>query len=146
MKLMKWDPLREMENALDRFNGSLDWPRKTSSEVMAANDWAPRADVIETDKDFSIKVEIPEVKKEDVKILVEGGVLSIQGERKLEKEDKDKKYHRIERFYGKFTRAFRLPDNVNESGVKATFKDGILNVLIQKQEKTVPKGTEIKIS
>jgi HSP20 family protein len=146
MKLMKWDPLREMENVMDRFNGTLDWPRKTSSEVMAANDWAPRADVIETDKDFSIKVEIPEVKKEDVKILVEGGVLSIQGERKLEKEEKGKKYHRIERFYGKFTRAFRLPDNVNESEVKATFKDGILNVLIQKLEKTVPKGTEIKIS
>jgi HSP20 family protein len=146
MKLMKWDPLREVEDVFERFSKTLGWPKKAGEEVMVTNDWAPRADVLETDKDFVIKVEVPEVKKDDIKVLLENGVLSVKGERKMEKEEKDKKYHRVERYYDQFTRAFRMPDNVDEKNVNASFKDGILNITIQKKEKATPKGQEIKIT
>ena len=111
MKLTKWDPLREMEDIFDRYGRCLSWPRRGSQETMATGDWAPRVDISETAKECNIKVEIPEVKKDDVKVTVENGVLTIRGERKQEKEEKDEKFHRIERSYGSFTRSFTLPDN-----------------------------------
>ena len=106
---------------------------------------APRVDIAETDKEFSIKAEIPEVKKEDVKVTVDNGVLTIRGERKQEKEEKDKKFHRVERFYGSFMRSFTLPDNVDESKIEASFKDGMLNLTIPKTEATKPKAIDVKI-
>jgi len=146
MKLMKWDPFREVEDIFERFSKSLGWQKKSTEEVMATNDWAPRADVMETEKDFIVKLEIPEVKKDDVKVFLDNGVLSIKGERKMEKEEKDKKFHRVERYYGQFTRAFRMPDNIDEGNINASFKDGILKISIQKKEKASPKGTEIQIN
>ncbi len=88
-------------------------------EVMTVADWAPTVDISETEAEYAIKAELPEVKKEDVKVTVEDGVLTLQGERKQEKEEKGKKYHRIERSYGRFVRSFTLPDSVDESKVKA---------------------------
>lgn len=145
MKLTKWDPFREMEDMFDRYTRALSWPQRGSQEVIATGDWAPRVDIAETDKDFSIKAEIPEVKKEDVKVTVENGVLTIRGERKQEKEEKNKKFHRVERFYGSFTRSFTLPDNVDESKIEASFKDGMLNLQIPKTEETKPKAFEIEL-
>jgi HSP20 family protein len=92
-----------------------------------------------------IKAEIPEVKKEDVKVTVDNSILTIRGERKQEKEEKDKKYHRIERYYGSFTRSFTLPDNVDESKIEASFKDGMLNLQIPKTEEVKPKAIEVKV-
>jgi HSP20 family protein len=145
MKLTKWDPFREMEDMFDRYHRALGWPRREGQEVMATGDWAPRVDIAETDSEFSIKAEIPEVKKEDVKVSVDNGVLTIKGERKLEKEEKDKKFHRVERFYGSFTRSFALPDNVDESKIEASFKDGVLRLGIPKTEKAGPKAIDVKI-
>ena len=113
---------------------------------MATGDWAPRVDIAETDKEFSIKAEIPDVKREDVKVSVDNGVLIITGERKQEKEEKNKKYHRVERFYGSFTRSFTLPANIDESKVEASFKDGMLNLSIPKIEETKPKAIDVKIN
>ncbi|MFO0768316.1 MAG: Hsp20/alpha crystallin family protein [Nitrospiraceae bacterium] len=88
-------------------------------------DWTPLVDIkLETETEYAIKVELPEVKKEDVRVTVEDGVLTIQGERKQEKEEKGKKYHRIERAYGRFVRTFTLPDTVDEANVKAGYTDG----------------------
>jgi HSP20 family protein len=112
---------------------------------MTTGDWAPRVDIAETDKEFSIRAEIPEVKKEDVKVTVDNGVLSLRGERKQEKEEKGKKFHRIERFYGSFTRSFTLPDNVDESKIEASYKDGMLYLTIPKTEETKPKAIDVKI-
>lgn len=145
MQLTKWDPFREMEDMFDRYTRSLSLPRRGSQEVMATGDWAPRVDIVETDKAFNIKAEIPEVKKEDVKVTVDNGVLTIKGERKQEKEDKSKKFHRIERFFGSFTRSFTLPDNVDENKIDASFKDGMLTLTIPKTEETRPKAMEVKI-
>jgi HSP20 family protein len=112
---------------------------------MTRDDWAPRVDIAETENEFIIKAEIPEVKKEEVKISVDNGVLSIRGERKQEKEEKGKKFHRIERYYGSFTRSFTLPDNVDETKIEASFKDGMLNIQIPKSEKSKPKALDVKI-
>lgn len=145
MKLTKWDPFREMENMFDRYTKVLNWPRVGSQEMMTTDDWAPRVDIAETDKEFIINAEIPDVKKEDVKVMVDNGILTIRGERKQEKEEKGKKFHRVERFYGSFSRSFTLPNNVDESKIEASFKDGMLNLTVPKIEETKPKAIDVKI-
>jgi HSP20 family protein len=115
-------------------------------ETMIVADWTPSVDISETDGEYQIKAEIPDVKKEDVKVTLEDGVLTIQGERKHEKEEKGKKYHRIERSYGSFVRTFSLPDVIDEDKVKAEFKEGVLNLSLPKSEKAKPKAIEVKIA
>lgn len=143
MSLVRWDPWREMDNMLGRYMRPISWLR--GQDVLTTGDWSPQVDIEETDKEFLIKVEIPEVRKEDVKITVDNGILSISGERKQEKEEKGKKYHRIERCYGSFNRSFTLPENVDESRTKASFKDGMLNIEIPKSEAAKPKSIEVKV-
>jgi len=115
-------------------------------ETMIVADWTPSVDISETEGEYQIKAEIPDVKKEDVKVTLEDGVLTIQGERKHEKEEKGKKYHRIERSYGSFVRTFSLPDVIDDDKVKAEFKDGILNLHLPKSEKAKPKAIEVKVA
>jgi HSP20 family protein len=103
-------------------------------------------DITETDNEYLIKAEIPEVKRDDVKVSVQNGVLTLQGERKKEKEEKGKKFHRVERYYGSFLRTFSVPDNVDETKVVAEFKDGVLNVHLPKTEKAKPKAIEVKVA
>ena len=122
MNLTKWDPFRELEDMTQRLNrifGHSLVSKDKGTEAMRAAEWAPAVDVSETDNEYTIKAEIPEVKKEDVKVTLQDGELTIQGERKQEKEEKDKRYHRIERSYGSFLRSFSLPVNVDESKAKA---------------------------
>jgi HSP20 family protein len=103
-------------------------------------------DITEDEKEWVVKADLPEVKKEDVNVTVENGVLTITGERKFEKEEKDKKYHRIERSYGNFLRSFTLPDAADSSKVTAEFKDGVLKVHLPKGEKAKPKAVEVKVA
>ncbi len=142
MALARW---QEIENMFDRYTRAMGLPRSGNQEVIATGDWAPRVDIAETDKAFEIKAEIPEVNKEDVKVTIDNGVLTIRGERKQEKEEEGKKFHRIERYYGSFTRSFTLPDNVDENKIKASFKDGMLNLQILKTEVAKPKAIEVKV-
>ena len=146
MELTKWDPFRNLEDVLDRYARSVGMPARSTQETMATGDWAPRVDIAETEKEFTIKAEIPEVKKEDVKVTVDNGVLSIRGDRHQEKEEKGKKFHRIERAYGTFTRSFRLPENVDETRIDAEFEDGMLKLNIPKLKETKPKAIEVKIA
>jgi HSP20 family protein len=113
---------------------------------MTIHDWSPSVDVSETDKEYLIKVELPGVDKQDVKVSIHEGVLTIQGERKLESEEKNKKYHRVEREYGRFARSFVLPENVDETSVGASHKDGLLNVTLGKVEQAKPKAIEVKVA
>ena len=112
---------------------------------MTVAEWAPLVDISEDDKEYLIKAELPEVKKEDMKVTVQNEVLTITGERKFEKEEKDKKYHRVERAYGSFTRSFTLPAEVDPAKVEAEVKDGLLTVHLVKSEKATPKSIEVKI-
>lgn len=145
--LMRWDPFRELEDMSDRLNRMFARPaaRTNGKETMIVADWVPTVDISETDGEYQIKAEIPDVKKEDVKVTLEDGVLTIQGERKQEKEEKGKKYHRVERSYGSFVRSFGLPDVIDEEKVKAEFKDGVLNLHLPKSEKAKPKAIEVKV-
>jgi len=148
MTLVRWDPFREFEdmsNRLQRMYSRPTPPQTNGKETMIVADWVPSVDVSETDGEYQIKAEIPDVKKEDVRVTLEDGVLTIQGERKQEKEEKDKKYHRIERSYGSFVRSFTLPDLVDEEKVKAEFKDGVLNLKLPKSEKAKPKAIEVTV-
>ena len=145
MALMKWEPMREIEDMFDRYTKAMGWPASRGQELITTGDWTPRVDISETDNEFVIKAEIPEVKKEDVKVSVDNGVVTIQGERKQEKEDKGKKFHRVERYYGSFVRSFSLPDNIDETKIKASFKDGMLNLQIPKTAAAKPKTIEVKV-
>ena len=131
MTLTRWNPFREMEEILDRYSNG-------RQELMTVADWAPTVDVSETDDEYLIKVELPEVRKEDVKVTVHDGVLTLQGERKLERDEKNKKYHRVERAYGSFARSFTLPDNIDANSVKARNKDGMLYLHLGKTEDPIP--------
>src|SRR5947208_13820267 len=93
-------------------------------EEITLPEWTPLADITEDDKEYLIKAELPEMKKEDVKVTVENGVLTISGERKFEQEEKKRKFHRVERGYGTFVRSFTLPDDADSNKVKAEFKNG----------------------
>ena len=149
MALVRWDPFRELEEVSDRLNRVFARPGARTSngkETMIVADWTPSVDISETENEYQIKAEIPDVKKEDVKVTLEDGVLTIQGERKHEKEERGKKYHRIERSYGSFVRTFSLPDVIDDEKVKAEFKDGVLNLHLPKSEKAKPKAIEVKVA
>jgi HSP20 family protein len=139
--------MEDAQNRLARFFG-LSPARLTNGEkeAMTVTEWSPAVDITEDDKEWLVKADLPEVKKEDVKVTVENGVLTITGERKLEKEEKNKKYHRIERSYGNFLRSFTLPDAADGSKVNAEFKDGVLKVHLPKGEKAKPKAVEVKVA
>lgn len=147
--LTRWDPFKEMDD-LQRRLGSifgLASPRPANGkEQMTVAQWFPLVDITEDDKEYLIKAELPEVKKEAVKVTVESGVLTISGERKFEKEETNKRYHRVERAYGSFTRSFTVPDDADDSKVGAEFKDGVLTVRLAKSEKARPKSIDVKVS
>lgn len=147
--ITRWSPVSEFEDMLNRYNRMLGLARtngeQESKDLFSRSDWAPAVDVKETEDAFTVEAELPGMNKEDVKVTVDAGVLTLQGERKHEEETKDKKHHRIERFYGSFLRRFTLPDNVDESSVKASFKDGLLTLTLQKSEPKEPKAIEVDI-
>ncbi|MBN2569965.1 MAG: Hsp20/alpha crystallin family protein [Deltaproteobacteria bacterium] len=145
MTLVKWDPWREIEDMFDRYTRAVGKPGVDQKQIGTEADWAPRVDIHESEKDFVISAEIPGIGKDDIKVDIADGVLSIRGERKQEKEEKGKKFHRIERVYGSFRRSFSLPDNVDESKIKASFKDGVLSLSIPKTPEKEPKAIDIKI-
>lgn len=147
--LTRWNPFKEMEELQNRWSAALGLNPVRSEggkEAITVSQWVPLVDITEDGAQYVIKAELPEVRKEDVKVTVENGVLSITGERRFEKEEKDKRYHRIERAYGSFTRSFSVPDDALEGKVGAEFKDGILTVRLEKSERARPKSIEVKVA
>jgi HSP20 family protein len=147
--LTRWNPLRELEEFQNRILSAFN-PASTrhgnGQESLALAEWAPLVDIAEDDREYLITAELPEVKKDDVRVTVENGVLTITGERKFEREEKNKKWHRVERAYGSFARSFALPDNGDAAKVNAEFKDGVLKVRVTKSEAARPKQIEVKVS
>ena len=141
--LTRWNPFKEMEdleNRLSTFFGRAPVRRGNGEEeFITMTEWAPLVDITEDDKEYFIKAELPEVKKDDMKVAVENGVLTISGERKSEKEEKNRKYYRIERAYGSFERSFSVPDDADADKVNAEFEDGVLRVHLPKSEKAKPE-------
>jgi len=140
MNLVRWAPLREVDEFFRQYSPLFARGRGGESSV-----WTPTANISETDKEYLIKAELPEVKKEDLKITLNDGVITISGERKQENEEKDANALRIESFYGTFTRSFTLPDNVDPKGIRADSKDGVLRVHVPKMEASRPKTIPIDV-
>jgi HSP20 family protein len=134
--LTRWDPMQDIqdfEKRLSSWMGRASSAKNFGKESMRVMEWAPLVDISEDDKEYVIKADLPEVKKDDV-------------ERKYEKEEKGKKYHRVERSYGSFERSFTVPADAEEEKVSAQFKDGVLMVHLPKGENAKPKRREIKVS
>lgn len=148
--ITRWNPWKEMEDLQTRLAATFGRePIRRGNgdkEPLKLAEWAPLVDITEDEKEFLVKAELPEVKKEDVKVTVENGTLTIEGERKFEKEEKNKKYHRVERAYGQFTRAFTLPETADPNKINAEFKDGMLTVHLTKTEKAQPKAVDVKVN
>ncbi|WP_367873405.1 Hsp20/alpha crystallin family protein [Luteolibacter sp. Populi] len=149
MKLLThWNPLRDIQdfnrvlNAFQRPAASCEGKREPATALA---EWVPVVDVMEDEKEYLIKAELPEVQKDKVSVVVENGRLTISGERKFEKEENGAKYHRVERSYGSFLRSFNLPENADPEKVEADFKDGVLSVHLGKQEKAKPRQIDVKI-
>jgi HSP20 family protein len=149
-KLTRWDPIREMAEIQNRFANLMGQApirlQENGEEALTSSEWVPAVDIMEDDKEYAIKAELPEVRKDDVKVSVENGLLTISGERKFEKEEKNKKYHRVERAYGFFSRSFSLPDAAEANEVKAEYKDGVLHVHVPKSERAKAKRIEVKVA
>jgi HSP20 family protein len=147
-KVIAWNPLREMEEApQNRFNRFFlgDFPnRMGSGEIpsLAVADWSPEVDISEDDHGYLLKADLPEMKKDDVTVTVEDGILSVSGERKSEKEDQKKKFDRIER---SFRRSFTLPEDADSTKVTAEFRDGVLKVHLPTTPIARSKAIEVKV-
>jgi HSP20 family protein len=146
MSLIRWDPFAEVDTMFNRILSGQYWPRLT----VAGNggkklQWAPSADISETEKEYVIRAELPAVKKEDVEVTLDEGLITIKGERKQQKEDKNEKFHRVESLYGSFERSFSLPENVNADAIRCESKDGVLSVHIPKAKVSTQKPTQIAV-
>lgn len=140
---------RELEDVMTRLNRLVsdgNTARREGQETMTLADWVPLVDVLETETEYLIQAELPGVEKGNVKISVQEGVLTVAGHRQGEKEEKGKRYHRVERAYGTFVRTFTVPDYVDDSRLTAEFKNGLLTVHLPKSEKAKPKSIEVKVS
>jgi HSP20 family protein len=147
--VVRWDPYRELDELQSRLATMFGRApvRKDGSkdEAMTVAEWAPLVDIMEDENEYLIKVELPEVKKEDVKVTVQNNILTITGKRMSEKEENGKKWHRVERAYGSFARSFTLSEDADGEKVFAEFKNGVLSVHLPKSEKAKPKSIDVKI-
>lgn len=147
--ITRWNPLQEIDDLhakLNSYFGLAPLRSKETRENITVSEWAPAVDITEDDKEYVIRADLADVKKEDVSVRVEGGILTLSGERKFEKEEKQgKRYHRIERSYGAFVRRFGIPDDADPSKIEATFKEGVLKVRLSKHEVAQPKTVEVRV-
>lgn len=146
-----WDPFREFQELSDRLNRMFEprySPASTDSreQAMTVFDWAPAVNISETDKAYLVKADLPDVKKEDVKVTHDNGVLTIEGERRQEKREENEKFHRVESSFGKFLRRFTLPEDAQVESIEASFKDGALTVSIPKATVQRSKTRQIEVS
>ena len=154
-KIMKtlttWNPLREMEEFQNRFStvfgGFPTFPFRfpKNGDRFKLPDWSPLVDIIEDDHEYLFKADLPEMRKDDVKVTIENGILYISGERRTEKEEKKRKFHRLERFFGTFERTFTVPEDADTTKIVADFHDGVLQVHLPKRPMPKPQAIEVKV-
>lgn len=148
MTLIRWEPFRELDDIFARYSpffGRLA-NRQASADEGDAPAWTPLANISETETEYLIKAELPEVSKKDVKVTVEEDVITISGERRKEAEHKDERVHRVESFYGGFSRSFRLPEDADVSAIKAESKNGVLKVSVPKKPAPRAKTVEVQVN
>ena len=150
MTLIRWEPFGELDDVFARCNLLYGTPRTRpgtgTGELPAAAAWTPVANISETETEYLIKAELPEVSKDDVKVTVEDGVISISGERRNEFEHKDERLHLAESVYGSFSRSFRLPEDAEIGAIQAESRNGILKVRVPKQPQARPRTVEVQVN
>ena len=149
-KVITWNPLREMDEAQNRFNPFFlaGFPNRMGSDEihsLTVADWSPEVDISQDDHEYLLKADLPEMKKDDVRVTVEDGILCVSGERKSVKEDQKKKFHRIERSFGTFRRSFTLPEDADSTKVTAEFRDGVLKVHLPTTTIARSKAIQVKV-
>jgi HSP20 family protein len=144
MTIVRWDPFRDMTTLQDRVNRLFGDVMRSATDDSSWGNWVPPVDIFEKEDCLVLKAELPGMKEKDIDINVENGVLSLKGERRREAEVKNENYHRTERYYGTFVRTFALPTMVDVARIRATYKDGVLEVVLPKAETAKPKRIEIK--
>lgn len=144
--LIRWNPMRELEalhSEIDRLFGEV-FPTRAGARGDIGG-WTPNVDIYEDKDAITISVDLPGVNQKDVKLNIDNNVLTLSSERKLEHEDKKDNYHRIERFYGTFSRSFSLPNTVDVEKIDAHMENGVLKITLPKREEAKPKQIEIKV-
>src|ERR1700691_1235582 len=144
--LPRWEPFREFSTLQDRMNRLFreSYNEGGRDESLTASRFAPAVDVYEDDHQVTLKIEVPGIDEKDIDVRLENNTLTVHGERKLEKEEKEENYRRVERQYGSFTRSFTLPQTVDAQGVSAQYDKGVLKIKLNKKAEAKPK--QIKIS
>jgi len=145
MQLTRWNPLAEIDQIQRRLNRAFLDPASPVARDESFADFVPAIDVHETDAEFVVTADLPDVKKSDVRVQVREGTLSIEGERHREKEEKGQRFHKIERDYGRFVRRLVLPTDVDPAKVRAEFKDGVLRVVLPKTPDAKPKQVDVAV-
>ena len=146
MPLVKYNPFADVEDfptGLRLFQDSIN---RLFSDQSAARPWAPPVDIFETDNELVLKADLPDVKKEEVEIMLENGTLTLKGQRKFEKDEKNKGFHRIERSYGSFVRYFTVPETVDSENVRAEYQNGVLTVTLPKKEVAKPRAIKVQVN
>jgi len=146
--LARWDPFTEMADLrreMDQVFGEF-FGRTPSTMAATEAIWSPLVDIHETKDSYLLLAELPGVKQEDIQLSVEGDTLTLKGERKRETEIKEDQYHRIERSYGRFERSILLPSVVDPNRVKATYRDGVLEIQLPKKEEAKPKEIKVEVA
>jgi HSP20 family protein len=143
--VMRWNPVREIENLQNRVFNALAPSISNGTSESESQPWAPLVDIVEDSSEYIITTELPQVRKEDVKITLENGRLTVCGERKPNEGKQGRKTHRLERPYGAFFRTFALPEDAEPTKVNAVFKEGVLQITVPKHEKALPRQIEVKV-
>jgi HSP20 family protein len=143
MPIVRWDPFNDLVQLRDEIGRWFEGPERSKIEKKTGA-WSPSVDIKETESDITVKADLPGLNKEDIDISIDNDMLVIKGERKLEKEEKDKDYIRMERSYGSFYRSFTIGVPVKEDEIKASYKNGILEITVPKAEVKKAKKVEIK--
>jgi len=145
MAIIRWDPFRDMVTLREKMNRLFEdsLAQKGEDKDMISSNWAPAVDIYETANELVLTAEVPGIEEKDIEIKVEDNTLSLKGERKFEKETKEENFHRIERSYGSFFRAFSLPNSIDADKIQAEHENGVLRIVMPKRQELKPKTVKI---
>jgi HSP20 family protein len=142
--ITRWDPFREFNTLQDRINHLFrESAANSGDETLTTSNFAPPVDVYEDEHNVTLKIEVPGIDEKDLDIRVENNTLTVHGERKFEKEEKEENFHRIERRYGSFSRSFTLPNSVDTENIRANYEQGVLNIELSKRAEAKPKQIKV---
>jgi HSP20 family protein len=146
--ITRWDPFREFTTLQDRMNQLVrsSFSGEGREEALSNTAFAPPVDVYEDEHNITLKIEVPGIDEKDIDVRVENNTLTVHGERKFEKEEKEENYRRVERQYGSFTRAFTLPNTVDSDSVSANYEKGVLKIKLAKKAEAKPKQIKVNVS